>query len=144
MLPIIIPCSIGYNQTMSRFLPLVFTLALILSAQPAFADFSLGDAIRLRGGEEGSVSNTYGSFSDIISTILPNAYIAAGVILLFFLFFGGFTIIASADNPEKTQKGRQAIVGAIIGFIVIFTSFWIVQIIQIITGVNFINPIINL
>jgi len=55
------------------------------------------------------------------------------------LVFGGFTIVTSGSNPEQTQKGTQAIGGAIIGFVVIFASYWIIQIIQVLTGINILN-----
>ncbi len=48
-------------------------------------------------------------------------------------------VVSSAGNAEKTDKGKQAITGAIIGFVIIFASYWIIQIIEIITGVNILN-----
>lgn len=68
-----------------------------------------------------------------ISMLLPNIFVFAAIILLAYLVFGGFLMVVSA-SVEETQKGQQAITNAIIGFIVIFTSYWIVQIIQVITG----------
>lgn len=85
------------------------------------------------------VSSRFNSITDIISIILPNVLIISGVILLFLIIFGGFTVITSAGNAEQTEKGKQAITGAIIGFAVMFTAYWIVQIIEIITGIPLLN-----
>ena len=47
---------------------------------------------------------------------------------------------AGEDNPEKAKKGKQAITAALIGFMIIFCSYWIIKIIEIITGVSILNP----
>jgi uncharacterized membrane protein len=75
-----------------------------------------------------------------ISAILPNIFVFAGLILFAYLVFGGFLIITGGGNPKSTDQGRQAITSAIIGFIVIFAAYWIIQIIGIVTGINYFNP----
>ncbi len=80
-------------------------------------------------------------FQDIgsfISVLLPNVYVIASVLLFFLLIFGGFGFIVSAgnQNPEGTQKAGGAVRAALMGFILIFASYWIIQIIEIITGVD--------
>lgn len=79
--------------------------------------------------------NTLGSF---ISAILPNIYVISGVILFFLLIFGGFSYIVSAGkgDQEGAKKGQQTITGALLGFLLIFASWWIMEIIKIITGID--------
>jgi hypothetical protein len=72
---------------------------------------------------------------DLIAEILPNAYIIAGLILFIYLIIGGFTLISAGSDSKKTDEGKQAVTNAIIGFVVIFASYWIIQIIEIITGI---------
>ena len=83
-----------------------------------------------------------GTLGDIISAILPNIYILAGLILFILLIVGGFGFIMGAgqENPEKARKGKQAITAALIGFAIIFCSYWIIRIIEIMTGVNIFKP----
>ena len=76
---------------------------------------------------------------EFISFILPNIYTIAGIILLIYLVFGGFTLIRSAGNPEGAAKGQKIITNAIIGFVIIFTSYWIIQIVEIITGIEILS-----
>ena len=78
-----------------------------------------------------------GGIKDFVSVILSNAVALAGIILLFLFVFGGISIIIGAGqgNPETAARGRKAITSAVIGFLLIFTAYWIVQIIQTITGV---------
>lgn len=89
----------------------------------------------------GVIPHRASAFTDLgtfISILLPNAYLIAGVILFFYAVFGGLTILSSSGNPDKTKKGSQALTNAIIGFALIFTSYWIIQGLEIITGINII------
>jgi len=78
------------------------------------------------------------SLGYFISRILPNIYVIAGVILFFLLIGGGLMFIISSgqQNPEGASKGMQAVTAALLGFLIIFASYWIMQIIQFITGIN--------
>lgn len=73
----------------------------------------------------------------LVSMIVNIAFVVAGIILLFFFIFGGISIIAGAgkDNPEQAAKGKQAITSAALGFIVVFAAYWIVQLIELVTGI---------
>jgi len=77
------------------------------------------------------------SIGGLISTILPNLYVLAGLILLFFLIFGGVTVIlgSSNNNPEQIEKGKKTLTTTLAGFLVVFVSYWIIQILEIITGI---------
>jgi hypothetical protein len=100
---------------------------------------NIGREFKLGGRSIVYVFPTLGS---LISTILPNVYILAGLILFVLLLFGGFSFImgAGGGNPEQANRGKQAIVAAVVGFGLIFASYWIVQIIQAVTGIDILNP----
>jgi len=87
------------------------------------------------------IGKTVGA-GQLVSIILSNALLFAGVLMVFFLVVGGIGVISGAgeDNPEKAAKGRQAVTFAFIGFLVIFAAYWIIQVIEQITGVNIFNP----
>jgi len=80
----------------------------------------------------------FGTVGQLVSTLLPNIYILAGLLLFFLLIGGGIGMIAGSrgGDPEKTGKGRQGVTAALIGFLIIFCSYWIIQIIEVITGVE--------
>ncbi len=79
---------------------------------------------------------------NLVSIILSNALLLAGVLMVFFLVVGGIGVISGAgeDNPEKAGKGRQAVTFALMGFLVIFAAYWIIQVIEQVTGVEIFNP----
>lgn len=83
-------------------------------------------------------ADTFSDIGSLVSVILFNVYVVAGVILLFLLVFGGIQIIASAGsgNPEGAAKGKSAVTAAVIGFLIIFGSYWIIQIIEVLTGID--------
>ena len=74
----------------------------------------------------------------LVSIIVQAAMVIAGLIFLFLLIVGGISIIAGAgnDNPEQTAKGKKAVTSAVIGFLVVFAAYWIVQLIQEFTGIT--------
>ncbi len=79
------------------------------------------------------------TFGTLVSVIVKNAFMLAGLLSFILLIFGGFTVIVSAGDAKKTQQGKAAITGAVTGLILVLGSFWIIQIIEVITG----KPILN-
>lgn len=74
--------------------------------------------------------------ANIINTIIPVIFVLAALILLIMLIFGGFTIFVSAGNPEKIKKGTGMITSALIGFLIIFAAYWIIQLLELTFGIN--------
>jgi len=95
-------------------------------------------------GTEFEPAKTFPTVGKLVSVLLPNLYILAGVLLFFLLIFGGFGIIMGAgnDDPKKAEQGKQAVTAAIIGFLLIFVSYWIIQIIEVITGIDILKSTI--
>jgi len=46
-----------------------------------------------------------------------------GVAGLFFMIFGGFTLLISRGNAEKIKQGKETIMWAVVGIIVAFASY---------------------
>lgn len=78
-----------------------------------------------------------------VSNFFAGAISVAGIILLFLLVGGGIAIIAGAgkNDPQTVQKGKLAATSALIGFIVVFSAYWIVKLIETITGLDLIGGI---
>lgn len=80
------------------------------------------------------------SFGMLITAIVKNAFVLAGIISFILLIFGGFNVIVAAGDPKKTQQGKTAITGALTGLLLVLGSFWIVQIIEVVTGLQLLSP----
>ena len=81
-------------------------------------------------------------FGDLVSSITSNAVVLAGILLLFILLGAGISTIIGAgkDDRETQARGHSAATGAVIGFMIIFGAYWIIQIIEALTGVDILNP----
>ena len=73
---------------------------------------------------------------DIFSELLPYVYVIAGLALLVMLILGGITLMTSAGDQAKTKTGFGMISGALIGFLLVFVSYFVVQIVQVVLGVK--------
>lgn len=73
----------------------------------------------------------------LVSLLVRIAFIVAGVSLLLFFILGGVGMItgAGSDDPEKLEKSKKTATLALIGFLVVFASYWVVQLIELITGI---------
>lgn len=74
----------------------------------------------------------------LISALASNLYIIAGVVLLVLIVWGGFAIIQGAGSSDREQvgRGKRILLSAIVGFLIIFVSYWIIQLIEVITGIK--------
>jgi len=85
-------------------------------------------------------SESVDTFGTLVSAIAKNAFVLAGVISFILLILGGFGIIVAAGDSKKLEQSRGRMTGAIVGLIIIVGSFWIVQIIEKITGLKLLSP----
>lgn len=72
----------------------------------------------------------------ILSVILPYLFTFAGLILFIMLLWGGFEMLTGAANPKAQEAGKARMTAAIIGFLLIFASYWLAQILQIVFGIS--------
>lgn len=97
-----------------------------------------------------NIGDTFGSsfgttggkqLGDAVYLFLRGSYMVAGIIILFMLAFAGFKMVQSAGggNQQDAEKAKQAATGAVVGFVLVFTSYWIIKIIEAITGYSFIT-----
>lgn len=109
--------------------------------KPVLAVFSL-DQIKLGNSSE-TLGSKYGNngVGIFISIILKYSLMVAGIILLGLLLFGGITFIINAGkgDAKKTSQGQKAVTSALIGFAIVFLSYSIIKIIEIITGLQILN-----
>ena len=82
-----------------------------------------------------------GNLGDIISELLPFLFAGAGLLLLLYLLYGGISLMLSGGDPKAIQSAKDKITGAVIGFIIVFASFWIVELISRLLGITIISRI---
>jgi len=83
-----------------------------------FSSSSIGDIL---GGENG---------------LLRYIYVIAGLVLLLMLISGGIGLMTSGGNPDKMKAGYGKITSALIGFLIVFISYIVAQLLETILGVD--------
>ena len=93
-------------------------------------------------GSGRTVSGTFPTVGSLLSVILKNSLTLIGIIMLVLLISGGlmFIIGAGSQDSKKSAQAKSMITDALIGFAVVFLAYFIIQIIQVITGLNILNP----
>ncbi|HKB88107.1 MAG TPA: hypothetical protein VKC53_00510 [Patescibacteria group bacterium] len=76
------------------------------------------------------------SIGELISNVLPYVFGAAALMLLIYLVMGGLQLMTSRGDPKGVQMAQAKITNALIGFVIIFFSYILVNIIARIFGVN--------
>ena len=78
------------------------------------------------------------SIGGIVSLFLNGAFVLSGLILLFFFILGGIGMISSAgqSDPQKAEQAKKTITSALIGFVIVFTSYWIVKLVSSLLGIT--------
>ncbi|NCN06355.1 MAG: hypothetical protein GW946_00745 [Candidatus Pacebacteria bacterium] len=72
----------------------------------------------------------------IVSRFLIFAFPIAGLILFGMLVWAGFEILAGASNQKSLDAGKQRATAAIVGFLLLFASYWLMQIVEVIFGIS--------
>lgn len=73
----------------------------------------------------------------IIGQLLPYIYVVAGLVLLLMLISGGIQLMTSAGNPDASKAGYGRIKAGLIGFLIIFVSWFAAKIVEVVLGVIF-------
>lgn len=76
------------------------------------------------------------NLASLVNNALPILFSIAGILLFLYLIWGGFDFLTSLGDPKKAEAGKNKITTALIGFLIIFVSYWIVQIIDFIFQLN--------
>lgn len=78
-----------------------------------------------------------------ISLFLPNIIGLAAIIMFFLMIGAGFSMITNAGNEASAQdkaKAKAAFTYSLVGFLLVVSSYFILQIVGYILGLDFIAP----
>ena len=93
---------------------------------------NLGDCLQL--SDSTKVSDVYDTPAFLVNLIVSNIFIIAGIIVFLTIIFAGFKFITG--GKKGAEESRNIIQTALIGFIIMFAAYWIIQIVALVTGIT--------
>lgn len=72
----------------------------------------------------------------VVSQLLIYAIVIGGLIFFVKLIAAGFGFLTSAGDPGKIQAATKGLTNALIGLLLVFSTYFIIQILQVIFGIN--------
>ena len=106
-------------------------------AQIDFTEIYRGDPIT-----GGKIAFSRGlTIGEIVNELIPYIYSFIGIVLMIYLILGGFQYMTSRGEPKATEAAKGKITNALIGFLIVFASYWMVQIIGFVLGIDAITNV---
>ncbi len=84
-------------------------------------------------------ATTFKTVGDLVNVLVKNFFVVTMIILFAILIFAGLQFMLNSGDEKKAEQSKSAITAVIIGILVLFGAYWIVQIIEFITGVSILN-----
>lgn len=97
---------------------------------PSYEDIGYGDF------EFGGLVGGTTILGQIITKILPYTFVIAGLLLFAYLLYGGFHLATSFGSPKAILEAWQIIFRALVGFVLVFASFWLIKIVETMFGLK--------
>jgi len=103
----------------------------LFSAYLAQADRAINIA---PGGQFSGLNNI--TIANIISAIIILVLIIAALIFFFMLVWGGIKYITSGGDKGQTEAARGQITAALIGLVIVFAAWAIINLVNLFFGIN--------
>lgn len=87
---------------------------------------------------DGGASSDLGG---LVSVIIAWMILGAGLTSFIYLIIGGFKWLTAQGDPKALTAAQQTIFGAVIGFIITFAAYWIIEILQTVLGIKILAEI---
>ncbi len=98
----------------------------------------LAESINIKpsGGTEAFADLVDADISTIISGLITLILIVAAVVFFFMLIIGGLRWILSGGDKAGTESARSQITAALVGLVIVFAAFAIVNLVKVLFGVD--------
>ncbi len=95
-----------------------------------FNDFLLNQTAGTR------VRSVYSSTGSMINIIAKNLIMLGGILFFALILFSGYKLIFMKDKSKALESTRQYLTTGVIGLMIMLAAYWIVRIIETVTGVQ--------
>lgn len=76
------------------------------------------------------------TLGSIVGELLKYIFPIAGTLMFVFIIIAGFQWMTSSGDPKKVESARNRMTYAILGFVLLITSYWLAKIVQVIISPN--------
>jgi len=83
-----------------------------------------------------SPTTQFTSIASIVNAFVSPILMLAGIVLFGLVVVGGFKYMTSGDDPKAKDGAKGTITSALIGFIIVFGAYWIIEIISTVIGLD--------
>ena len=99
---------------------------------PGAGGVDLGSCLKL--SDDSTVRYRYNNPAFLVNLVVQNLFVLSGVILFVMIIVAGIKFIAG--GKKGMEEARTIIGTALAGFIIMFSAYWIVQLIKYLTGAD--------
>ncbi|MBI3290133.1 hypothetical protein HYZ78_01925 [Candidatus Microgenomates bacterium] len=110
---------------------LIATGAFLASALPVFAQ----DKVELKPGDQFKALGDL-TVPSIVSGFIRLTLVVAAIVFFFMLVIGGIRWILSGGDKTGTEAARSQITAALVGLVIVFAAWAILQLINTLFGIN--------
>jgi hypothetical protein len=116
------------------------TLGILSPLAVAFPAFAGTNVETCPKGQFGTLCKLDATkIGSVISGVVTILLIAATIIALFFLIFGGIRWVTSGGDKAKVESARNTIIAAIIGLVIAFLAYFILTLVLSFFGLSLTN-----
>ena len=92
----------------------------------------------------GGTINQFATISQLVNPLVFTFYVFGGICSFISLLYGGFSYIMGAGQADqkRIEQGKQIMTWGIGGLVLLVSIYYLVQIIEIMTGIKILNPTI--
>ena len=87
-------------------------------------------------GNPGIVDVNSSNLGALFSALFPYIFGFAGLAFFIMLILGGITLMTAAGDPAKSKAGYGKISAGLIGFLIVFVSYFVAQIVEVVLGIK--------
>lgn len=104
---------------------------------PSQGNINLADCLTLGDGTTTiSQVEAYQTPGGLVNLIVSNLFVVAGIFIFIAFIVAGFKFVSGSKSGAEDSK--KIATTAVTGFLIMFSAYWIVRIIEAITGANII------
>jgi len=104
------------------------------NCNPGQVNLDLADCYSVGINQETTVKSLYSTPADLINLGVNTVFALSGLIILFLIVYSGYLYIQ--DTSKGKDAAREVLTTAAKGFILMFSAYWIVQLVIAVTQVE--------